>query len=120
MGRLLIPVFLLISVASAAKNPVTLDAVINAAVVPRPEIVWAPDGERFVVSEKGQILLYEVRSGKERSVIELDKLEKAAVPSPPPAVFDWTNRRVDEHDSSGSPMASTCWWRRPAICLSSM
>ncbi len=98
MGRLLVTVFLLISVATAAKNPVTLDAVINAPVVPRPEIVWAPDGERFVVSEKGQILLYEVRSGKERVVIELDKLEKAAVPSLPPAVFDWTNRRVGERD----------------------
>src|ERR1017187_2957315 len=73
MGRFFITAFLLIGVAIAAKNPVTLDAVVNAPAASRPEIVWAPDGERFAVSEKGQILLYEVRSGKERAVIELDK-----------------------------------------------
>ena len=98
MNRLLITAFLLVGVAGAAKNPVTLDMVINAPAASRPEIVWAPDGERFVFNEKGQILLYEVRSGKERAVIEFDKLEKAAVPSPAPAVFDWTNRRVGERN----------------------
>ena len=81
---------------TAAKLPVTVDAIINAPPVPHGEIVWSPDGEHFVVSERGELLLYDVRSGKERSVIALDKLQNAAVRTPPAPVFDWTNRRVAE------------------------
>jgi dipeptidyl-peptidase 4 len=83
---------------AGAKKPVTLDAVINAPSTPRGQIVWAPDGERFVVTEQGELLLYEVRTGKERSVITLDKLQNAATPAPPASAFDWTNRRVGEQN----------------------
>jgi dipeptidyl-peptidase-4 len=91
-------ILLLSWLLAGARKPVTLDAVINAPNVPRAQIVWAPDGERFVVTEHGEILLYEVRAGKERPVITLDKLQNAATPAPPAAVFDWTNRRVGEQN----------------------
>jgi dipeptidyl-peptidase-4 len=81
----------------AAKKPVTIDAVTSASA-PRAAVTWAPDGEHFIVTERGELSLYEVRSGKERSIIALDKLENAAVKAPPSPVFDWTNRRVGERD----------------------
>lgn len=81
-----------------AKKPVTVEAVINAPSTRLENVVWAPDGERFILKERGQISLYDVRSGKARSVAAMDELERAAVKSPPPPVFDWTNRHVDERD----------------------
>jgi dipeptidyl-peptidase-4 len=80
----------------APKKPVTVDAVVTAPAPSRGAITWAPDGEHFIVTERGQLSLYDVRSGKERPVITLDKLQNAAVPAPPAPVFDWTNRRVGE------------------------
>jgi dipeptidyl-peptidase-4 len=81
-----------------ARKPVTIDAVVNAPPSALGPIIWAPDGERFIFTERGELSLYDIRSGKERSVIALDKLQNAAVPAPPAAVFDWTNRRVGEHE----------------------
>jgi dipeptidyl-peptidase 4 len=88
----------LAAVSFAQKKPVTIDAVINAPASRLGAITWAPDGERFISTERGELSLYDIRSGKDRSVIALDKLQNAAVPSPPSPVFDWTNRRVGEHD----------------------
>jgi dipeptidyl-peptidase 4 len=82
----------------AAKKPVTIEDVVKAPSSRRGAITWAPDGVRFLVNEKGSLSLYDVRSGESHPVIELDKLDRAAVKSPPPEVFDWTNRRVGESD----------------------
>jgi len=82
----------------AAKKPVTVDAVVNAPPSPLGAITWAPDGEHFISTEHGELTLYDLRSGRERPVIALDKLQNAAVPAPPASVFDWTNRRVGEHE----------------------
>jgi dipeptidyl-peptidase 4 len=82
--------------AYAAKKPVTTKAVVTAPPPPHGSITWAPDGERFIVNERGTLSLYDVKSGKEREIIALDKLENAAVKSPAPTVFDWTNRHVAE------------------------
>ncbi len=90
--------FALAAALLAQKKPVTVDAVVNAPRSSLGAITWAPDGERFLFTERGQISLYEIRSGKERSIIALDKMQNAAVPAPPAPVFDWTNRRVGEHD----------------------
>jgi dipeptidyl-peptidase 4 len=95
----LIIAFLLIGQEKpAAKKPVTVDAVVNAPPSPLGPITWAPDGERFTFTAHGELTVYDVHSGKERPVIALDKLQNAAVPAPPAAVFDWTNRRVGEHE----------------------
>jgi dipeptidyl-peptidase 4 len=91
--------FALSPVASpAAKKPVTIDAVVNAPSSRPPAIAWSPDGEHFIATERGELSLHDVRSGKEHAVIAMDKLENAAVKSPPSPVFDWTNRRVGERD----------------------
>jgi dipeptidyl-peptidase-4 len=90
--------FLLAVTLPAQKKPVTVDAVVNAPSSNLGPITWAPDGEHCILTQRGELLLYDIRSGKERSVIALDKLQNAAVPSPPAPVFDWTNRRVGEHD----------------------
>jgi len=82
----------------AQKKPVTIEAVVSAPRSAPTTITWAPDGERFITTEHGELMLTEVRTGKERSVITLDKLQAAAVPNTPGTTFDWTNRRVGEHN----------------------
>lgn len=95
---LLAATFLCAATIAGDKKPVTLDAVVNAPRSTLGAITWAPDGERFITTERGELTLYEVRSGKERAIIALDKLQNAAFASPTPAAFDWTNRRVGEHE----------------------
>jgi dipeptidyl-peptidase 4 len=90
--------FLAATTLAAAKKPVTTDAVVSAQPSRAAAIAWSPDGEHFIATEHGELSLYEVRSGKEHSVIALDKLETAAAKAPPSPVFDWTNRRVGERD----------------------
>jgi dipeptidyl-peptidase-4 len=88
----------LISPLWAAKKPVTIDALLDTPSNHHGPIVWAPDGTRFITTEREALSLYDVRTGKDREIIALDKLDKAAVKPPEPAVFDWTNRRVDESE----------------------
>lgn len=83
---------------TAAKKPVTVDAVANAPASRFGSVTWSPDGERFIVDERGELSVYDVRSGKQRTIIALDELERAAVKAPPSPVFDWTNRHVGESD----------------------
>jgi dipeptidyl-peptidase 4 len=91
-----------ISTAWAAKKPVTIDAVLHseeATRSARANIAWAANGSQFVVDRQGMLSLYDVPSGKSRDIIALSKLEFAAEkPDRPGAVFDWTNRRVEEND----------------------
>src|SRR5581483_8069309 len=61
-------------------------------------ITWAPNGNEFLVNTRGTLSLYDVPSGKQRDIISLDKLGKAAERTEPSPVFDWTNRRVGESD----------------------
>ena len=83
----------------AQKKPVTIDAVVNAPQSSLGAITWAPDGEHFIVTERGKLSLYDVRSGKERDIIALEKLRaRRRQTSRSRGVFDWTNRRVGEHD----------------------
>jgi dipeptidyl-peptidase 4 len=87
---------------SAAKKPVTIEAVINnppgLAGRSGAAITWAPDGSRFVLNDHGTLFLHDARTGNQREMIALGKLEAAAVKASPAAVFDWTNRRVGESD----------------------
>jgi dipeptidyl-peptidase 4 len=83
---------------TAAKKPVTVEAVINAPASRFGSVVWSTDGERFIENDRGELQVYDVRSGKESRVVAMEELERAAVKSPAPAVFDWTNRRVGERD----------------------
>ena len=80
----------------SAKRPVTIDAVVNAPSVTHGRVTWAPDGTRFIVAERGILSLYDLKTGKERTVVELGNLNRAAVAVPATALFDWTNRGVQE------------------------
>ena len=82
--------------ASGAKKPVTVDAVVNAPSTSHGRITWAPDGTKFVMVERGTLSLYDVKTGKERTIVEMGNLERAAVAVPAAPLFDWTNRRVAE------------------------
>lgn len=83
---------------TAAKKPVTVEALVNTPPPRFGNVTWAPDGERFITDERGELSVYDVRSGKSRSIVALEELERAAVKGPPQALFDWTNRRVGEQD----------------------
>ncbi len=61
-------------------------------------VTWAPNGSQFIVDSHGTLSLYDVASGNTRDIIALSKLENAAEKPETSPVFDWTNRRVSEHD----------------------
>src|SRR5581483_4469589 len=85
--------------ANAGKKPVSIDALMRPnARRGMGRTTWAPDGTRFLVEAHKTLSIYDVASGKTRDIISLDKLEAAAEKVPPSPVFDWTNRRVSEHD----------------------
>ncbi len=66
----------------------------------RPHYAWgARMATRFVMVERGTLSLYDIKTGKERNVLEMGNLDRAAVPVPAPPLFDWTNRRVAEESS---------------------
>ncbi len=98
----LLPLFFLFSISSwAAKKPVTIDALLRPGAGRRAgsgPITWAPNGSQFLVNSRGTLSLYDVPSGKQRDIISLDQLDKAAERTEPSPVFDWTNRRVGESD----------------------
>ena len=89
-------------VCFAAKQPVTIDAVINnpqgLAGRGSGAIAWAHDGARFVLNDHGKLFLYDVKSGRQRDIVTFASLGAAAVKAPPAPVFDWTNRNVGEKD----------------------
>ncbi len=99
VSLLLILVCTLIN-AWAAKKPVTIDALMHAGAGRRGggAITWAPNGTQFVTNNRGTLSLYDVPTGKQRDIIALDVLNKAAEHVEPSPVFDWTNRRVGERD----------------------
>jgi len=81
----------------AQKKPITIETVVDqrhAHEAPTP--VWAPDGKHFAYTQGGEVRLYNVAAQSEKTLLALDPLEKAAVPSAEPLRFDWQNRRVDE------------------------
>ncbi len=66
------------------------------AVRRAPTITWAPDGRTFAIVDRGTLGVYDVRSGKQRDAIAVNKLEAAAVHGQESAAVDWTNRRVSD------------------------
>lgn len=88
----------------AQKSPVTIDALIEQSHEKQtPQIVWAPDGKRFVYFQDTGVTLYDVAAKSDTTLLSLGPLEKAAAPIPEPARFDWQNRRVSEDSLEWSP-----------------
>ena len=81
----------------AQKKPINIDTVIQQSHENEaPQIVWAPDGKHFAYFRGNEVMLYDIASKSEKSLLSLEPLEKAAVPVPEPLRFDWQNRRVSE------------------------
>ena len=94
-------VFLLCSFCLfAQKKPITIETVTQFDRGGRPAAngapVWAPDGKQFAYIRRGQVMLYELAAKREKELLALDPLEKAAIPVAEPLRFDWQNRRVSE------------------------
>lgn len=83
---------------AAQKKTVTLEDIAMPAAGVSGSIRWAPAGDRFAITEKGILSVYNVKTGKQRDVIAIGKLEAAAAPTTPPETTDWTNRRVSQRD----------------------
>src|ERR1700733_7021635 len=58
--------------------------------------VLAPDGKGFAFIRSRQVMLYDIASKKEKVLLPLEPLEKAATALPAAPRFDWQNRRVSE------------------------
>ena len=96
-SRLILLCGVLAASLSAQKKPVTIDTLQEQrreAEAPTP--VWAPDGKHFAYFQGGEVRLYDVAAKSGKTLLALSPLEKAAVPVPEPARFDWRNRRVSE------------------------
>ena len=86
---------LLVTVASAQKRPITLDA-LDEPEAPRAErsVVWAPDGGHFAFREEGKLMVYDVTARKSKPIATIRDLASAASRAPfGDGPFDWTNRR---------------------------
>src|ERR1700704_4077866 len=82
------------TICLAQNKPVTADDVAQPPGGVAGSIRWAPAGDRFAISEKGNLSVYTVKTAKQRDIIALSKLTAAAVKTTPPETADWTNRRV--------------------------
>ena len=82
------------SPAAAQKKPVTLESLPGARSRAGIAAVWSPAGDRFVYTEGDTLHLLDCPSGKDSDIIRLSRLRSAAVKTPEPEIFDWTNRRV--------------------------
>ncbi len=71
-------------------------------------MVWAPDGKHFAYFQGDEVRLYDVAAKSEKTLLSLGPLEKAAVPVPEAARFDWQNRRVSEDSLEWSHSGSNC------------
>lgn len=81
----------------AQKKPITIDTVMeHSRQNETPRVVWAPDGKHFAYFQGGDVMLFDVASKSEKTLLSLGPLEKAAAPVAEPQRFDWQNRRVNE------------------------
>jgi dipeptidyl-peptidase 4 len=97
ISRLILVCGVLAASLLAQKKPVTIDTLMEQRrEVEAPTPVWAPDGKHFAYFQGGEVRLYDVAAKSGKTLLSLQPLEKAAVPVPEPARFDWQNRRVSE------------------------
>lgn len=99
LRSILVPAFvwLLAGGALAQKKPVTLEALAGWGPPSRPrEVVWSPDGKRFVYWEERRLKLYDVALRDKREIVAQSDLEALARKPPEPEAIEWENRRASE------------------------
>jgi dipeptidyl-peptidase-4 len=98
MHRVIPALLLFAAGAFPQKKQVTIESFTSAPPAPSGfgAVTWAPDGKRFLYTEEKFVWLYAVEGGVRKKLISLDELKDTAVKRPPPARFEWQNRRVVE------------------------
>ncbi len=89
---------------ATGKKPVTLQDLSSQrmpSVAGSP--IWAPDGKRFVYTERGKLWLYEVPSRRKTELVSTGAFSAAATKGPAAERFDFENRRVSERFVQWSP-----------------
>ena len=82
---------------AAAKKAITIDTLMDSSLrKSMPDIVWSPDGRRFVTIQEKKLAVYDLATAQQRDVLPMSKFEDLARKVPEAATFDWTNRRVGE------------------------
>ncbi len=89
---------------AAGKKPVTLQDLSSQRM---PSMAgsptWAPDGKRFVYTERGELWLYDVPSRRKTPLVSTGAFSAAATKGPAAERFDFENRRVSERFVQWSP-----------------
>ena len=100
MLRRLLTIALVAAPCFAQKKPIAIEDIQAPPGGVADSIRWAPDGTHFARADRGTILVYDLKTLKEREVIALSKLDAAAAKPASSATetTDWTNRRVAEQD----------------------
>jgi dipeptidyl-peptidase 4 len=88
----------------AQKKPVTADTLIEQGREREtPQVIWAPDGKSFAFFQGADVMLYDLASKSERTLLALGPLEKAAAPVAAPTRYEWQDRNVSAQKLEWSP-----------------
>jgi dipeptidyl-peptidase-4 len=96
-----------VTLAWAAKKPVSVEDAASWRPAPAVSAVWSPDGKRFAFQEKDAIWIYDVPSGARKELVSYARLDDLAVKPPKSDIFDWQNRRVREQSYSWASSGRT-------------
>jgi dipeptidyl-peptidase-4 len=82
----------------AQRKPVTLESISQGArgAAAGGAPLWMPDGKSFLTQQGSRVMIYDVGARAETEMFSTADMEKAVKTAPPPAIFEWENRRVRE------------------------
>jgi dipeptidyl-peptidase-4 len=87
---------LIVFAARAERQPVTPAAAAEYKAPTVPDVVWSPDGKRFVWRQDDTLRLYDAGAKSEKELISWKTVEGRATEPTQPEAFHWTNRGVKE------------------------
>lgn len=90
--------------AAAEKKPITIETMsqFRRGGEPLSSPTWSPEGKQFVYLNRNNLMLYDAVAKQERTLVDIDVLERAAVKPPADGRFGWQNRRVADNAFSWS------------------
>jgi len=87
---------ILVAAAQAEKQPVTPAVAAEYRAPAAPEVVWSPDGKRFVWRQDDALRIYDAAARTQRELISWKAIEEKAAEPPKAEAFQWINRGVKE------------------------
>ncbi|MBK5292820.1 MAG: S9 family peptidase [Acidobacteriia bacterium] len=94
--RLALPLLVAHALLAGDKKPVTLESISAGGRPVTFNPIWSPDSKSFLRRQGTRLLLYDIASRKEKELVDTRLMEEAAVATPQPEAFEWTNRRARE------------------------